>query len=35
MYISVRPYIGHEAAAEELKIPPPPDTRVASVVEAD
>jgi AcrR family transcriptional regulator len=24
MYISVRPYLGHEAAAEELKIPPPP-----------
>jgi len=25
MYIAVRPYLGHEAAREELAIPPPPD----------
>lgn len=25
MYIAVRPYLGHEIASEELKIPPPPE----------
>jgi AcrR family transcriptional regulator len=25
MYIAVRPYLGHEAAREELTIPPPPE----------
>lgn len=25
MYIAVRPYLGHEAALEELEIPPPPE----------
>jgi AcrR family transcriptional regulator len=25
MYIAVRPYLGHEAAREELAIPPPPE----------
>jgi len=25
MYVAVRPYLGHEAAAEELTIPPPPE----------
>jgi AcrR family transcriptional regulator len=27
MYIVVRPYVGHEAALEELRIPPPPERR--------
>jgi AcrR family transcriptional regulator len=25
MYVAVRPYVGHEAALEELRIPPPPE----------
>jgi AcrR family transcriptional regulator len=25
MYVAVRPYLGHEVAMEELKIPPPPE----------
>jgi AcrR family transcriptional regulator len=25
MYIAVRPYLGHEAAREELRMPPPPE----------
>ena len=25
MYIAVRPYVGHEAAVEELHVPPPPE----------
>ena len=25
MYLAVLPYLGPEAAAEELQIPPPPD----------
>lgn len=27
MYVAVRPYVGHEAALEELRIPPPPERR--------
>jgi len=30
MYIAVRPYLGQEAAREELSIPPPPDATVPS-----
>ncbi len=33
MYIAVRPYLGHEAALEELSIPPPPDPVSASGVD--
>jgi AcrR family transcriptional regulator len=29
MYIVVRPYVGHEAALEELRIPPPPEQEEA------
>jgi hypothetical protein len=25
MYLAVRPYLGHEAASDELSIPPPPE----------
>lgn len=37
MYIAVRPYLGHEAAREELTVPPPPEAdeaRPASPVDA-
>jgi AcrR family transcriptional regulator len=27
MYVAVRPYLGHEAAVEELTMPPPPERR--------
>lgn len=27
MYVAVRPYLGHEVAREELKLPPPPEPR--------
>jgi AcrR family transcriptional regulator len=27
MYVAVRPYLGHEAAREELAMPPPPEER--------
>jgi AcrR family transcriptional regulator len=31
MYVAVRPYVGHEAALEELRIPPPPEQRQATL----
>jgi hypothetical protein len=33
MFVAVRPYLGHEAAREELSIPPPRDPDLEPVAE--
>jgi AcrR family transcriptional regulator len=33
MYLAVRPYLGHEAAREELSIPPPPEPCAEPAIE--